>query len=118
MKSKWFEYKEKARKFRRDGRSIRSIERRLKIPRSTLSGWFKDIRLTKEQKHKLTEAGRFALIKARLKASIWHKNQKKKRLVEADLAAQSVLAKFDTSDNNTLELALAMLYLGEGDKTN
>jgi len=50
MKSKWFELKPSAKKLRKKGLSIGDIERRLKIPRSTLSGWLKDIKLTSKQR--------------------------------------------------------------------
>ena len=48
MRSKWFELKPDAIKLRKKGLSIREIELRLGIPRSTLSGWLKDIKLSDE----------------------------------------------------------------------
>jgi transposase len=53
MRSKWSELKPKACKVRRQGISIRSIEKKLGIPRSTLSGWFRDINLSKKQQDNL-----------------------------------------------------------------
>lgn len=57
------------------------------------------------------------MVKAREKAAVWHKDQKKRRLIEAKQQALSVLSQIDTHNRHTLELALSMLYLGEGDKT-
>jgi len=117
MQSKWFRLKEKALDLRKHGKSIRDIEISLSIPRSTLSGWFKNIVLTVEQKRKLLENGRLGLIDARKKAVVWHKNQKKIRLKQAKEQALQVLSKINTRNKDILELSLAMLYLGEGSKT-
>ena len=55
MKSKWFELKSKAIYLRKQGKSIRDIEESLVIPRSTLSGWFQNIKLTDSQYKSLKE---------------------------------------------------------------
>ncbi len=49
MISEWYNLKESAVSLRRSGDSIRDIEIKLGIPRSTLSGWFKNIQLTDSQ---------------------------------------------------------------------
>ncbi len=118
MKSKWFEYKEQAISLRKRGLSIRTVEQRLNIPRSTLSGWFKNIKLTQKQEIKLQKDWEEALIKARLAAVTWHNSQKKQRLEQAKLEALDVLQKIDINSQHTIELALAMLYLGEGSKSS
>jgi hypothetical protein len=102
---------------RTNGASIRKVERVLKIPRSTLSGWFKYIKLTKSQKMKLYANWRNTLIDARKRAVIWHNRQKELRIREAHEKAIEILNKINLKDNNISELALAMLYLGEGAKT-
>jgi len=116
MRSRRYELKETALTLRKRGLSIGRIERRLRIPRSTLSGWFKDIELTAEQKKKLLTNWKKGLIKARKKAVLWQKAQKEKRLQEAENAAIKVLENIDTTNQNVLEVALALLYLGEGTK--
>lgn len=116
MKSQWYEYKDNARELRQQGLSIGHIESRLGIPRSTLSGWFKDIKLTKKQKDRLLENKSKALAKARRKAIAWHNAAKNKRLNDAEIQASRVVNRIDITDKNTLELALAILYLGEGTK--
>lgn len=117
MRSKWYDLKSQAIVMRKNGASIREVERVLKIPRSTLSGWFKYIKLTKSQKRKLDINWRNSLIDSRKRAVIWHNSQKESRIKEAHEKAIETLNNINLKDNNVLELALAMLYLGEGAKT-
>lgn len=114
--SKWYEYKGQAINLRRKGKSIREIENKLKIPRSTLSGWFRNIKLSDEQIFRLNIRARKSLIQARKKAVIWHNRQKEMRLLLAKSQAESVLDNIDVENRHIMELALAMLYLGEGSK--
>lgn len=118
MISKWYELKPKAVDLRKKGISIIKIEKNLGIPRSTLSGWFKTIKLSDKQKNKLLNDGLKALAKARKKAVIWHNTQKEKRLKQAKHEAISILNKIDITNPYILELTLAVLYLGEGSKKN
>jgi hypothetical protein len=114
---KWQQPKIKAMALRRQGMSLRAIEATTKIPKTTLSGWFKKINLTKQQKERLEILRTAHLILARKKAVIWHNNQKKARMIAALQAAQNVTGAIKMSDKNTLELSLALLYMGEGSKT-
>jgi len=116
MKSRWFELKPEAIKLRKEGFSIGKIERRLGVPRSTLSGWLKGIELSKKQKDKLMRDWRNALVKAREKAVLWHNALKEKRLKLAEEQALKIVKTIDISDKKILELALAILYMGEGTK--
>jgi hypothetical protein len=115
MISKWFELKDEAISLRKKGKSIRNIEERLKIPRSTLSGWLKNIELSKSQKKVLDKKWREALVLARRGSMLWHNQQKLERLKKAELEADNVLNSIKI-DKNSLDIALAMLYLGEGTK--
>jgi len=115
MKSKWFHLKPKAISLREQGRSIRNIEELLGVPRSTLSGWLRNIKLTNSQCKLLKDKHRKALIKARKGAIIWHNEQKAKRLESAEKDADKTLQKINTNQE-TIELGLALLYLGEGFK--
>lgn len=117
MKSKWFKLKPDAIKLRKKGLSIGKIEHRLGIPRSTLSGWLRDIELSKKQKEKLIQNWRKALVKARKKAVLWHNAQKEKRLRSAKEQALKTVGAIDIADKKILELALAILYMGEGTKS-
>lgn len=116
MISKWFELKQDAQNLRKNGIAIGVIEKRLGIPRSTLSGWFKNIRLTNDQKEKLSHSQKMGLIEARKKAVIWHNSQKEKRIRIALFEAKKILEKINLKDIYVLQLGLAMLYLGEGNK--
>lgn len=115
MKSRWFQLKAKAITFRKRGKSIRGIETSLNIPRSTLSGWFKKIKLTPSQYKFLEHKNKKGLLKARKKAVIWHNQQKEGRLKIAEKEAHKVLSKI-TINQEIIELGLAILYLGEGSK--
>ena len=112
------ELKGRALNLREQGISIVGIEKSLGVPRSTLSGWFKRIKLTPEQKEILLKSKLKSLEKARIKASLWHQEQKMKRLENAKREAQDVLKRIDLDNRVTKELALALLYLGEGFKKN
>ena len=94
-----------------------AVERKLGIPRSTLSGWFKDIKLSKKQKKRLSNNKLMALSKARKNAVLWHNAQKTKRLEQASQQAQQMLQHIQKNNKYILELALAILYMAEGRKT-
>lgn len=118
MVSRWIEWKEDAIALRKKGASITRIEKELGIPRSTLSGWLKGITLTKKQREALGRNRYHALIKARKAAVLWHNQQKQERLRKAEDDAGKVLDRVNSEDKDILELALAILYLGEGFKNN
>lgn len=118
MISRWYELKPKAVDLRKKGMSLAKIEKNLGIPKSTLHGWLKTIELSDEQKNKLFNDRLKALTEARKKAVIWHNIQKKKRLEQAKHEAASILNKIDITNPHILELALAVLYIGEGSKKN
>ena len=113
----WFELKEEAITKRRQGVSMTIIERELGIPRSTLSGWFRKIPLSSSQKHLLEQSRRDGWAKARAAAVVSHHRMKEERMKVAYLKAASTLAELDITPS-VIELALAMLYFGEGAKAN
>ncbi|MEK7525914.1 MAG: hypothetical protein AAB546_00345, partial [Patescibacteria group bacterium] len=76
MLSKWAEYKKEAMTLRRRGTSMTKIGRKWNIPKSTLSYWFKDIKLTDKQRLKLRQNINKAFDKARPKILAWHNKQK------------------------------------------
>jgi hypothetical protein len=118
MRSKWFELKAEATKRRKLGGSIREIEKDLGIPRSTLSGWFKNIVLKQKIQYKLTERRLQSLIEARKLAVLRHNELKKVRIRLAQEEALKCLLGLDLQNEAIVNLALAMLYLGEGGKTS
>lgn len=118
MLSRWIDLKQDAIQMRIEGKSITNVEKSFGIPKSTLSGWFKNIQLTKRQKTQLTKNSLKSLKKARIKAVKWHNLQKENRLKEAEKQAANLLSTIDIKSSSTQQLALAMLYLGEGIKAN
>jgi len=117
MKSKWFEFKDEVIALRKKGISMTIIERKFGVPRSTLSGWFRSVALTDEQQSKLAQNSRDGWAKARIKAVESHHAKKTLRLLEAKQAAIETLEKIELT-SEVLDLAFAMLYLGEGAKSN
>lgn len=116
MKSRFELLRPEAIVLRQKGMSIRDIEVKLGIPRSTLSGWLKNIQIAKQHQEILYQNWLNALVLARTKAVIWHNAQKQARLAVAEKEAQEVLHKINFNNRETIELALALLYLGEGAK--
>ena len=115
MKSKWFKLKEEAISFRRKGLSIVQIEKQLGINRSTLSGWFKDVKLTKKQKEKLLLNSKNGLLAAQKKGGQWHADQGNQRRMAIRGEVRSFLSDI-IIDKKIGELLLAMFYLAEGGK--
>lgn len=91
MKSSWYELKSAAILLRESGNSIRFIEKNLGIPRSTLSGWFKDVELSKYQLERLNQNKLDNLTKANLqRASILNKKKQKNELKAKEDALKAI----------------------------
>jgi hypothetical protein len=118
MISRWSESKEQAITLRKSGFSINRIEAKLGIPRSTLSGWFKTVVITDGQKAQLQLNKEEAWARARLRAVESHRAQKNLRILEAKTQADITFKNLDVESPALLDLALAMLYLGEGSKSD
>lgn len=101
---------------RKRGASLRDVALRFGIQKSTLSHWFRDVPLSDFHKARLRTRHEKALVTARREAVKWHNGQKAIRMREAETAAAQVMKGIDCTDDTTLELALAILYLGEGMK--
>jgi len=69
--------KNKARKLRKKGFSIRSIQKKVKVSKSTISIWTRDIKLTKKQLLKLYKSKKVGQLKGSI---IGAKNQQKTRI--------------------------------------
>jgi hypothetical protein len=113
MRSQWSHYKEQALVLRADGLSIRTIEKQLKIPRSTLSRWFSDVQVSEEQLSKLKNRQMAGLVYAQMKAAEWHHAQKQLRFLSARQEALRVLDKIPI-ETEILDLALSMIYFARG----
>ena len=84
------------------------------ISKSTLSHWLKDLELSKKSKERLRQTQNLHLLKAR-KIAYVRITKKRKDLLDGIKTGVVHLAK-KTSDIDTLKIALAFLYLGEGSK--
>ncbi|MBM3206414.1 MAG: hypothetical protein FJZ43_02240 [Candidatus Staskawiczbacteria bacterium] len=115
MKSKWFSIKEKAISLRKRGFSIGYVEKKLGISRSTLSGWFKNIELTKEQKERLLQNRKLGLISAQKKGGQWHAYQGNQRRAVIRRDIEKLFPK-KVFNKKTGELIIAAFYLAEGSK--
>ena len=93
------------------------IEREYGIPRSTLSGWFKDIQLSEEQRTRLMKRSQDGWKKAREKAVVAHNTLKAERLYIAERDAADIVNRLQVTPE-VLDVAFAMLYFGEGAKKN
>ncbi len=116
MLSKWQHLKVEAIQMRKRGISIREVEKRLEIPRSTLSFWFQHIHLSQRYTLRLEKLAKLSLTKARKEAIKWHNAKKAERLRSAASEGAKVLNQIDISDDAIAELSLSLLYLGEGAK--
>ena len=115
MISKWSGIKEQVIKYRLAGNSLRDAEEKFNIPKATLSGWFKKVKLSSSKKKILHNRWKKALIYARTKSVIWHNTEKRKRIELAEKEGEDFLKRLKF-DSNEIEIALAMLYLAEGFK--
>jgi len=115
MESRFLSLKSRATSLRKRGLSVRYIENKLHIPRSTLSGWFKDISLSAKQRKKLFKKWENGLVNAREKAVLWHKKQKNNRREKIKDEIKSFLSNVKI-DKKIGELIMATFYLAEGGK--
>lgn len=116
MQSRFLPLKSRATSLRKRGLSIPYIENKLGIPRSTLSGWFKDIKLSTKQRKKLLSNWKNGLASARKKAASWHieDGNKRRRAIKEEIEKFSSDIKIDKKIG---ELIMATFYLAEGGKT-
>lgn len=101
---------------RRRGVSTRDVEKRLGISRSTLSYWFRNVKLHPRFIKRMKIRHNRALIKARTEAVKWHNGQRIIRFEQAAQEAAKTLEQIDCKSDAVAELALSLLYLGEGMK--
>jgi len=109
--------KEKVTKLRKQGKTYSEINQSLKmqIPKSTLSGWCNNISLPMNFKRKIQEYNKFNLDKAR-KVALAVNRIKREKYLQSVMSRNKHL-KGALNNKNTAKIALVMLYLGEGSKT-
>lgn len=117
MLSRYIKYKNKAVKFRNSGNTYGEIISKLnvKIPKSTLSVWFSNIKLSKEAKKK-----RDNIIKTKIKTSYLNALRaiREKREIYLEKVEDRIFHLKKLKNNKDVaKIILAVLYLGEGGKT-
>ena len=107
--------KSRAKELRQQGLTYREIQDLLgkRIPKSTLSYWFKDIQLDETQVDRIRNLALEKLEKARHSAQTANKKIFEDRLARSERAAQHVV---ENLSDREARIALSMLYLGEGGK--
>src|SRR5688572_12644217 len=102
---------------RKQGKSYREINMELGIAKSTLSGWLRDIQLTKEQRTRLTAQWQEGTSRARGLAQIAHRMMKQKRVNKVEQEVKQYVHSIHIS-RDILEILFVGLYLGDGFKSN
>ncbi len=116
MKSKYYSFKEKTISLRKSGKTYSEIREILNasIPKSTLSCWCKNINLSESQKNRIKQK---ICRNAERGRKIALKINKEKRLIYFKNVEKRILHLSNKiKDKDTAKIALAMLYLGEGNK--
>jgi len=116
MRAKSQERLEAERLRREEGLSYKEIAERVGLSKSTLSHWLRDISLRPEHEARLAE--RLRANRARLAARAWPVNRKRYTQARENAYQGGVDVISMLPDGRAVEeLALAMLYLGEGSKS-
>jgi len=98
------------------GLSYNEISERIGVSKSTLSNWLKHVPLAPEQEERIQQ--RMESNQSVFVAYARQINKERFRQARADAFQTGVSIVSNIPDDNAIhELALAMLYLGEGDKT-
>jgi len=105
------EEKRTARTLRFQGKSINQIAKESGLSKSSVSGWVRDIVLTKKQREKISERGRSVESIERRRASrLFNEQVKRQKIIDAAKTDFAHISK------NDLKLVGTMLYWGEGSK--
>ena len=109
-----------ARKLRSAGWSYNEISKHITVSKSTLSGWLKDVALSKKQRLVLRKKWENGLKKARGLAAAAHREKTKKRFALAAHNAETTIRNLGDVfySDHCIKLFLSALYLGEGSKNN
>lgn len=114
MKQKFYS-KNEAIILRKKGHSYTEIEEKLHVPRATLSGWFRGLKLSKEAQKKILNRKKINLVRAREKAAVSHIHKNQIERTEISKEIESVMNEIVWT-KEVKEFLLALLYLGEGSK--
>lgn len=104
-----------ARKLRERGLSVKAIAKELKLSKSTVSTWVRDVPLSKEQIQKLKNNALEGAERGRLKTIVL-KREKRLKIIE-DATKEGIFLLQRMTDREFLIAGLS-LYWGEGGKSN
>jgi hypothetical protein len=107
--------KQKAIELRKLGKSLNEIAVDLKIPKSTLSGWLKNVKMSLRLRKALSQKRLDALVIAREKSAICHKQERLKRMEVIEKEASLFLNGVNLT-RTMAELIFSSFYLAEGAK--
>ena len=110
-----FEEKLKAQELRRQGLSYREIQAHINVPKSTLSGWCKDIKLTKKQENRLLKNKMLGQRKGSLVAADNKRQKRIKRTKEIFRKSKIELGELKKRDRFLAGIAF---YSAEGNKAD
>lgn len=110
------EVKKKAIHLRRKGKTYQEIVRALskEIPKSTMSGWFRGLELSRGAKDRLEKRSMKHLRRARVAAKAVNARLREEYL--NGIRRRNEWVRSSIQEKETAKIALAMLYLGEGKK--
>lgn len=113
--SGYLELKQKAIKFRKNGLSVRSIQKKLKVSKSSVSIWTRDIKLTKKQLLKLYKNK----VNGRIKGSyINAKKQQTERIRKTNELHKIGIKEVGMLSKRDRFITGIALYAGEGTKSD
>jgi len=118
MKSKYYYLKDRAILLRKDGKTYSEIQSKLNcpIPKSTLSVWFKNIVLSEDQKQVLKNRVTYNINRSR-KLALATNRKKRKQYLKTVFDRIRHLKKL-VEDRDIAKIVIAVLYMGEGKKSN
>jgi hypothetical protein len=110
------EMKQEARRLRRAGWTLGEIAKKLGPPKNTLTLWVRDIVLTPEQQQRIKDREMEMLSENQWKGAAYHREARLKRIASERDKAKMFLDQMDDV-HRANHIAAAMLYLGEGAKS-
>jgi transcriptional regulator with XRE-family HTH domain len=109
----------RARRLRKAGKTYREICRALnvRVPKSTLSYWLRDVSMSATSVKRIETLSRQNLLNGRMLALRLKSKSRRKRLSDT-YGRNRAIYKLFANDRRVQKIALAMLYLAEGSKSD
>ena len=112
--------RKKVRELRGQGKMYSEIEKTVgvKIPKSTFSGWCRDINLSVSNRKRFSDLNRVHLERARELALDQKRRERIIYFENIDSRCKKLLDSYDKKNSSFKEIVLAVLYLTEGSKSS